>query len=306
MSDTGEKVINIKHLKKSFGNNKILKDINLFVNKGETVVTLGKSGTGKSVTLKCIVGLIMPDSGSINVLGKEIPELTYNELQEIRKKIGFVFQGSALYDSMTVRQNLEFPLVRHFKLTKEEIDKKVEEVLKDVGLTEAIDKWPSELSGGMRKRVGVARTIILNPEIMLWDEPTTGLDPETTRDISYLIKKMQDKYKVSSIVVTHDMICAKIVGDSISVLNDGEYIISDTYENLEKSEDRFVKSFFNENGNGSEKENFKKDAKKINKEGETGTAIENDEELENENAEKKNVKKDAKEDNKEDKKEIKN
>ncbi len=245
MGITDTKVINIQHLKKSFGNNVILKDINLFVNKGETVVTLGKSGTGKSVTLKCIVGLIKPDSGNINVLGKEIPELTYNELQDIRKKIGFVFQGGALYDSMTVRQNLEFPLVRHFKLTREEINKKVEEVLSDVGLTESIDKWPSELSGGMRKRVGVARTIILNPEIMLWDEPTTGLDPETTRDISYLIRKMQDKYKASSIVVTHDMICAKIVADRIAVLKDGEYIISDTYENLEKSEDKFVKAFFN-------------------------------------------------------------
>ncbi len=246
MSEQGEKVINIKNLKKSFGKNEILKDINLTVNKGETVVTLGKSGTGKSVTLKCIAGLIKPDSGRINVLGKEIEELNYNELQEIRKKIGFVFQGGALYDSMTVRQNLEFPLVRHFKLSNDEVNKKVEDVLKDVGLSDSIDKWPSELSGGMRKRVGVARTIILNPEIMLWDEPTTGLDPETTRDISYLIRNMQEKYKVSSIVVTHDMICAKIVGDSISVLKDGEYIISGTYEDLEKSEDKFVKSFFNE------------------------------------------------------------
>ena len=246
MSEQGEKVINIKNLKKSFGKNEILKDINLTVNKGETVVTLGKSGTGKSVTLKCIAGLIKPDSGRINVLGKEIEELNYNELQEIRKKIGFVFQGGALYDSMTVRQNLEFPLVRHFKLSNDEVNKKVEDVLKDVGLSDSIDKWPSELSGGMRKRVGVARTIILNPEIMLWDEPTTGLDPETTRDISYLIRNMQEKYKVSSIVVTHDMICAKIVGDCISVLKDGEYIISGTYEDLEKSEDKFVKSFFKE------------------------------------------------------------
>ena len=145
---------------------------------------------------------------------------------------------------MTVRQNLEFPLVRHSNLTKEEVNKKVMEVLNDVGLEEAVDKWPSELSGGMRKRVGVARTIILNPAIMLWDEPTTGLDPETTRDISQLIRQMQDKYKASSIVVTHDMICAKIVADRISVLKDGEYIISDTYDNLEKSDNEFVRSFF--------------------------------------------------------------
>lgn len=246
MSEPGRKVIDIKNLKKSFGKNEILKDINLVVNEGETVVMLGKSGTGKSVALKCIVGLIRPDSGSINVLGKEIPELSYAELQEARKKIGFVFQAGALYDSMTVRQNLEFPLVRHSELSKDEVDKKVKEVLTDVGLADAIDKWPSELSGGMRKRVGVARTIILSPEIMLWDEPTTGLDPETTRDVSDLIRQMQDKYKVSSIVVTHDMICAKIVADRISVLKDGEFIISDTYENLERSDNKFVKSFFGE------------------------------------------------------------
>jgi phospholipid/cholesterol/gamma-HCH transport system ATP-binding protein len=254
-------VINIEHLMKSFGSNVILKDINLFVNRGETLVTLGKSGTGKSVTLKCIAGLIRPDSGSVNVLGKEIPALSYNELQLIRKKIGFVFQAGALYDSMTVRENLEFPLLRHFKLTKAEIDNKVEEVLSDVGLLDAIDNWPSELSGGMRKRVGVARTIILNPEIMLWDEPTTGLDPETTRDISNLIREMQDKYKVSSIVVTHDMICAKIIADRIAVLKDGEYIISDTYENLEKSDDKFVKAFFIDNGSESKKANSELDSK---------------------------------------------
>lgn len=253
MANSGEKVIVIKDLKKSFGKNEVLKKINLEVYKGENVVTLGKSGTGKSVTLQCIVGLLQPDAGSVNVLGNEIEELNYDELQEVRKKIGFVFQQGALYDSMTVRQNLEFPLVRHFKLTQDEVNKKVEEVLKDVGLSDAIDKWPSELSGGMRKRVGVARTIILNPEIMLWDEPTTGLDPESTRDISHLIRQMQEKYKVSSIIVTHDMICAKIVADRISVLKDGEYIVSDTYENLQKSDDAFVKSFFMEVDENTEK-----------------------------------------------------
>lgn len=246
MENSEKKVIEIKNLKKSFGNNEVLKNINLILYKGENAVTLGKSGTGKSVTLQCIVGLLKPDGGSVNVLGEEIEELDYDELQEVRKKIGFVFQQGALYDSMTVRENLEFPLVRHFKLTQDEIDKKVKEVLNDVGLSDAIDKWPSELSGGMRKRAGVARTIILNPEIMLWDEPTTGLDPESTRDISHLIRDMQKKYNVSSIIVTHDMICAKIVADRIYVLKEGEYIVSDTYQNLQNSDDKFVKSFFME------------------------------------------------------------
>lgn len=232
------------HIKKSFGSAEILKDINLQVEKGETVVTLGKSGTGKSVTLKCIVGLIQPDSGTVTVLGKNIFELTYEGLQYIRKKIGFVFQGGALYDSMSVRQNIEFPLERNSEFNKDEITKRVEEVLKDVGLSDSIDKMPSELSGGMRKRLGVARTIALNPEIMLWDEPTTGLDPATAREISNLIVDMQKKYKVSSIVVTHDMECAKIVADRIVILQDGEYRHSGTFDELKNSEDEFVSSFF--------------------------------------------------------------
>lgn len=244
--DRSDIVIDIEHLKKSFGKTEILKDINLQVESGETVVTLGKSGTGKSVTLKCIVGLIRPDSGTVKVLGKDIPELSYEELQHIRKKIGFVFQSGALYDSMTVRQNLEFPMVRNSKMTPQQINQRIEEVLNDVGLLSAIDKMPSELSGGMRKRIGVARTIVLNPEIMLWDEPTTGLDPETTRDISHLIVKMQQKYKVSSIVVTHDMICAKIVANRIVVLKNGTYTESGTYDELENSQDDFVRSFFKE------------------------------------------------------------
>jgi len=244
--DSPEIVIDIEHLKKSFGKSEILKDINLRIKRGETIVTLGKSGTGKSVTLKCIVGLIIPDSGKVNVLGKDIPDLSYEELQYLRKKIGFVFQSGALYDSMSVRQNLEFPLMRNTDLSQAEINKKVEEVLNDVGLSQAIDKMPSELSGGMKKRIGVARTIIMNPEIMLWDEPTTGLDPETTRDISHLIVRMQRKYKVTSIVVTHDMICAKIVSNRIVVLKNGTYTDSGTYNELEKSNDEFVRSFFEE------------------------------------------------------------
>lgn len=237
-------IINIEHLQKSFGDNEVLKDISLKVHKGKTVVTLGKSGTGKSVTLKCITGLLMPDSGKVNVLNRDIPSLSYNELQQIRKKIGFVFQSGALYDSMSVRHNIEFPLLRNTSLNRNEIKDRVEEVLKDVGLSEAIDKMPSELSGGMRKRVGVARTIAIKPEIMLWDEPTTGLDPETTREISRLIVSMQEKYGVSSIVVTHDMLCAKIVADRIAVLHDGVYSAEGTYGELERINEDYVKSFF--------------------------------------------------------------
>lgn len=242
--DKSEIVIYIEHLEKSFGETAVLKDINLQVQKGETLVTLGKSGTGKSVTLKCIVKLMRPDSGIIKVLGKNIPELSYEELQHTRKKIGFVFQSGALYDSMSVRQNIEFPLVRNSDLKSDEITQRVEEVLKDVGLSHSIDKMPSELSGGMRKRLGVARTIALKPEIMLWDEPTTGLDPATAREISNLIVNMQQKYNVSSLVVTHDMECARIVADRILVLQDGKYTDSGTYNELQKSNDEFVRSFF--------------------------------------------------------------
>jgi phospholipid/cholesterol/gamma-HCH transport system ATP-binding protein len=244
--DSNSIVIEIKNLSKSFGSAEVLRDINLELSLGETVVTLGKSGSGKSVMLKCIVGLMKPDSGTVRVFGRNIPELPYGELQYLRKKIGFVFQSGALYDSMSVRRNIEFPLARNSKLNEDEINKRVEEVLNDVGLTGALDMMPSELSGGMRKRIGVARTIALKPEIMLWDEPTTGLDPETTREISHLIVRMQKKYKVSSIVVTHDMACAKIVGDSISVLKDGRYIKTGTYAELENSNDEFVRSFFQE------------------------------------------------------------
>ncbi len=242
--DSTDIVIDLVHVKKSFGSAEILKDINLQLEKGETVVTLGKSGTGKSVTLKCIVGLIQPDSGTVTVLGKNVFELSYEALQYTRKKIGFVFQSGALYDSMSVRQNIEFPLERNSEMNKDEITKRVEEVLKDVGLSDSIDKMPSELSGGMRKRLGVARTIALNPEIMLWDEPTTGLDPATAREISNLIVDMQKKYKVSSIVVTHDMECTKIVADRIVILQDGEYKHSGTFDELKSSDDEFVKSFF--------------------------------------------------------------
>jgi len=242
--DSKNFVINIEHVKKSFGSNTVLKDINLKIKEGETVVTLGKSGTGKSVILQCIVGLLYPDEGKILVYGENIPELDKEDLQEIRKKIGFLFQSGALYDSMTVRQNLEFPLRKLTDFNDAEINNKVKEVLQNVGLPNAIDKMPSELSGGMKKRIGLARTLITEPKIMLYDEPTTGLDPATSREISQLILETQKKYKVTSIIVTHDMECAKLTADRMVVLKDGEYIAEGTFDELQKSDDEFVKSFF--------------------------------------------------------------
>jgi phospholipid/cholesterol/gamma-HCH transport system ATP-binding protein len=243
--DKNEVVIAIKHLKKSFGNNDVLKDINLEVKRGENVVVLGKSGQGKSVTIQCIVGMLMPDKGSLKVLGNDVADLDEKQLKELRMKIGFLFQSGALYDSMTVRENLEFPLTRVLKLDDQaEIDKRVEEVLEGVGLADAIDKMPSDLSGGMRKRAGLARTLIIKPEIMLYDEPTTGLDPITSREISELILNMQQKYKTTSIIITHDMECARITADRVVVMNDGEYIEEGTFDGLKKSKNEIVQSFF--------------------------------------------------------------
>jgi phospholipid/cholesterol/gamma-HCH transport system ATP-binding protein len=211
-----ETVIHIEGLKKSFGSNHVLTNINLDVTRGENVVILGKSGTGKSVTIQCIVGMLTPDAGKVTVFGDDVPDMREKQLKELRMKIGFLFQGGALYDSMTVRENLEFPLTRVLKLKdRAEIDKRVAEALENVGLTDAIDKMPSDLSGGMRKRVGLARTIIVRPEIMLYDEPTTGLDPITSREISELILQIQKKYKTTSIIITHDMECASITADRI-------------------------------------------------------------------------------------------
>lgn len=240
-----ETVISLRHVKKSFGDFVVLNDINLEIYKGESVVLLGKSGTGKSVILQNIVGLLYPDEGEVIVLNKNVSELDEEDLLELRKKIGFLFQSGALYDSMSVRENLEFPLRRHFKkLNEAEINELVEEALDDVGLLQAIDKMPSELSGGMKKRAGLARTIIMQPEIMLYDEPTTGLDPATSREISQLILKMQEKFKVSSLIVTHDMNCAKLTANNIAVLKEGKIISEGTYEELLKSNDPFIKSFF--------------------------------------------------------------
>jgi phospholipid/cholesterol/gamma-HCH transport system ATP-binding protein len=243
--DKKEVVIDIKHLKKSFGDKNILKDINLQVHRGENVVVLGRSGQGKSVTIQCIVGMLIPDKGSLKVFGEEVAQLGDKELKELRMKIGFLFQSGALYDSMTVRENLEFPLTRVLKLKDQaEIDKQVEEVLDSVGLSEAADKMPSDLSGGMRKRAGLARTLIIKPEIMLYDEPTTGLDPITSREISELILNMQKKYKTTAIIITHDMECSRITADRVVIMNDGEYIAEGTFDALQKSKDKTVQAFF--------------------------------------------------------------
>jgi phospholipid/cholesterol/gamma-HCH transport system ATP-binding protein len=240
-----EVVIAIKGLKKSFGKKDVLKDINLELKRGENIVVLGRSGTGKSVAIQCIVGLLTQDGGSLKVFGDEVAGMKDKELKQLRIKIGFLFQSGALYDSMTVRENLEFPLTRVLKLKDQrEIDKRVEEVLDGVGLLDSIDKLPSDLSGGMRKRAGLARTLIVNPEIMLYDEPTTGLDPITSREISELILNMQKKYKTSSIIITHDMECARIAADRMLIMEDGVFIAEGSFDELHKSKNKIIESFF--------------------------------------------------------------
>jgi phospholipid/cholesterol/gamma-HCH transport system ATP-binding protein len=242
ISDDGL-VVDMQHVRKSFGDHEVLKDVNLKIAKGENVVVLGKSGGGKSVIIKCLVRLMDADGGKIIALGKDMATLNDDELNEMRKKIGFLFQSAALYDSMSVRDNLEFPL-REMKKTKEEKTQMVEAALKSVGLESAIDLMPVELSGGMRKRVGLARTMILNPAIMLYDEPTTGLDPITSKEISKLILQVQKEYKTSSLIITHDIECAKITSNRVIVLKDGEFIAEGTFKELEKSDDPYVRSFF--------------------------------------------------------------
>jgi len=240
-----EVVAEMRNVRKSFGSKEVLKDISLNLKRGENLVILGRSGEAKSVAIKCIVGMLTQDEGSVTVLGEEVAGMDDRELKELRTKIGFLFQSGALYDSMTVRENLEFPLTRVLKMQdQKEIDQRVAEVLDAVGLTEAIDKMPSELSGGMRKRVGLARTLIVKPEIMLYDEPTTGLDPITSREISSLILQMQKKYKTSSIIITHDMDCAEIIADRLLVLSEGRFIAEGTYQELKNSDNEVVRSFF--------------------------------------------------------------
>ncbi|MDL2142714.1 ATP-binding cassette domain-containing protein [Flavobacterium tructae] len=239
-------IIEIRDLHKTFGaDNTVLQGVNLTVNKGEDLVILGRSGSGKSVTIKCIVGLITPDQGEIKVFNENVLNLKKPELNQIRVRIGFLFQSGALYDSMSVRENLAFTLQKHKQnLTPEEVETEVMEALDNVGLADAIDKMPSELSGGMQKRIGLARTLILKPEIILYDEPTTGLDTITSREISELILDIKHKRKTTSIIITHDMACAKLTADRIMVLKDGVIHAEGTYEELEKNEDEWVRSFF--------------------------------------------------------------
>jgi phospholipid/cholesterol/gamma-HCH transport system ATP-binding protein len=240
-----EPVINIKNLRKSFGKQEVLKNISLKLLKGENLVVLGRSGSGKSVLIKCIVRLLDSDDGTIDVLGSNVRELDRKELEKLRMKIGFLFQSGALYDSMTVKQNIEFPLKRIRKeLSQKECDDKIMEVLENVGLADALDKMPSQLSGGMRKRISLARTIVVDPVIMLYDEPTTGLDPVTSDEISSLIKDVQKKYKTASLIITHDIECVRATADRIIMIKDGEIYSEDKLEQYENSMDPEIKSFF--------------------------------------------------------------
>jgi phospholipid/cholesterol/gamma-HCH transport system ATP-binding protein len=243
-----KKVISIRDLYKSFGTNHVLRGINLDIYQGENVVVLGRSGTGKSVLIKIIAGLLKPDSGLVNVLGNDVAKISYRELEELRLRIGFSFQSSALYDSMTVRENLEFPLLRNSKhLSVQQVTQAVENALEAVGLSQTINQWPAELSGGQRKRIGIARTLIMQPAIMLYDEPTAGLDPITSMEINDLINEVQERFNTSSIIITHDLTCAKATGDRLAVLLDGRFVKEGTFEHVFASEDERLKNFYDYN-----------------------------------------------------------
>lgn len=246
--DRNEIVIHVDDVSKSFGDLHVLRNVDVKLYKGENLVVLGRSGTGKSVLIKLISGLLSPDSGNVRVLGEIVNALDDRELRALRQRIGFSFQNSALYDSMTVRENLEFPLVRNKRnLSRTEINKEVEEVLEGVGLSQAINQMPSELSGGQRKRIGIARTLILRPDIMLYDEPTAGLDPITCLDINSLINEVQERYNTSSIIITHDLACAKMVGDRMVMLLDGKFERQGTFKEIFDTEDKRVKPFYDYN-----------------------------------------------------------
>src|SRR6476660_7399427 len=241
-------MISIRDLYKSFGDNHVLQGINLDVYKRENVVVLGRSGTGKSVLIKILCGLLKPDRGTVIVLGKNLELLDERELRELRLKVGFSFQSSALYDSMSVRENLAFPLVRNSRnMSQQEVTHAIESVLENVGLSQTIDQMPSELSGGQRKRIGIARTLILNPEIMLYDEPTAGLDPITSIEINNLINLVREKFNTTSIIITHDLTCAKNTGDRIAMLLDGKFLKQGTFEELFNTEDERIQNFYNYN-----------------------------------------------------------
>jgi phospholipid/cholesterol/gamma-HCH transport system ATP-binding protein len=249
-------MVEITDLHKSFNSNVVLDGVSFSVAEAENMIVFGRSGTGKSVLLKCMIRLMEPDAGNIIISGKDVLKLDIKELNVLRKDIGFLFQGAALYDSMSVRENLEFPLIRNFDLEQKEIDERVHFVLEAVSLLEAIDKMPSELSGGMRKRIGLARSIITKPKLMFYDEPTTGLDPITSKEISVLIIELQHALKMTSIVVTHDLLCAKIIADRAIILEDGKIVKEGKIDELTSSDDPLLKNFFSDeiiDNNGSMK-----------------------------------------------------
>jgi phospholipid/cholesterol/gamma-HCH transport system ATP-binding protein len=238
-------VLSVRGLSIAFGSNIVLDDFNLDLNKGESIVVLGKSGSGKSVLIKCIIGLLEPDAGEILIFGENVLEMNHEQLDKVRARLGFLFQSNALYDSMTVKENLEFPLRRHWiRIEQQQVDEMLIEALSNVGLAHTMNMMPSELSGGMRKRIALARTLILKPEIILYDEPTTGLDPITGKEISDLMVEIADKYQTSSLIISHDMKCVKRTADRIAVLNKGKCHALGTYEELKKSSDSLVKQFF--------------------------------------------------------------
>lgn len=238
-------VIEVSQLTKSFGANHVLRAFDLHLNRGENLVVLGKSGSGKSVLIKCIIGLMLPDRGQIRVLGEDVTGLTHDELDQLRARVGFLFQSNALYDSMTVRENLEFPLRRHWlDQSRGEVNDLVMEALDNVGLTHTVDQMPAELSGGMRKRISLARTLILKPEIILYDEPTTGLDPITAKEINSLIVRIQAKYNTSAIIISHDMKCVQMTANRVAMLIDGRCYATGTYDQLRQSPDDQINDFF--------------------------------------------------------------
>lgn len=243
-----EAVISIRGLYKAFNNIPVLEGVDLDVYKGETVVILGRSGSGKSVLIRIIAGLLAPDAGVVRVMGQDIARLHKKQMRLLRLKIGFLFQGSALFDSMTVRENIEFSLVRHFKhLSEAELTRRIEEILDVLGLEHTENKMPAELSGGQKKRVGIARTLVLHPEVMLYDEPTGGLDPVTSVEINELINAVRKQYNTTSIIITHDLTCAKTTGDRLYILSDGKFIREGSFEDVFESKDERIKSFYDYN-----------------------------------------------------------
>lgn len=243
-----EKVIEIDGLYKAFGSYQVLENASLDLYKGENLVVLGKSGTGKSVLIKIIVGLLRPDAGLVKVLDQVVDEISYDELLALRLRVGFSFQNSALYDSMTVRENLEFPLVRNRReMTKNDVNALVEEMLDAVGLSQTINQMPSELSGGQRKRIGIARTLMLKPEIMLYDEPTAGLDPITSKEINKLINTVQERYHTSAIVITHDLTCAKETGNRVAMLVERSFERQGSFDQIFNTGDPQAQPFFDYN-----------------------------------------------------------